>query len=425
MFYESSKEGHYKPILVKSSFKGNYKYYESRGDKEKRLSVRQYLNKIVPHLYDLINNLRIPRRVWKIQISMRINFISSKDTAETRIIYVWSDNVSIIWGSDTDDIIRELFRSFLHNYQKKLKIIKGSKFVFERVELMDYKLHRVRLRRGGPYIKSPEWLLHKKATINPKNKNDDEWLQWSTISALNYNEIMEFENIFKKIKHEDKDFSSQQKDWENFEQNNESIALNVLSSSQDREEITLVYKSENNYNRENNALLLMISDDDDEKYYYFAVKSKLELYSSEWLRSKTQSITNADNYLQDALNDSLDYQRIKKIPQEMSKLKPYINQYNWKGITFPSDKEDWNKFEQNNKEIALNILFVPHNKKEIRPAYISKYNHKRKKQVILLMITDDGKRWHYLAVRSLSALLRGISSSNNGDFYCLNCFHSY
>ena len=41
------------------------------------------------------------------------------------------------------------------------------------------------------------------------------------------------------------------------------------------------------------------------------------------------------------------------------------------------------------------------------------------------MITDDGKRWHYLAVKSLSALLRGISSSNNGDFYCLNCFHSY
>ena len=73
----------------------------------------------------------------------------------------------------------------------------------------------------------------------------------------------------------------------------------------------------------------------------------------------------------------------------------------------------------------MNILFVPHNKKEIPHAYISKYNHKRKNQVILLMITDDGKRWHYLAVRSLSALLRGILSSNNGDFYCLNYFHSY
>ena len=40
------------------------------------------------------------------------------------------------------------------------------------------------------------------------------------------------------------------------------------------------------------------------------------------------------------------------------------------------------------------------------------------------MITDD-KKCHYLAVRSLSALFRGIRSNNNGDFYCLNCFHSY
>ena len=45
-------------------------------------------------------------------------FISSKDTGETRTIYVWIDNVKIMWGSDTDGIIRELFESFLHNYQE-------------------------------------------------------------------------------------------------------------------------------------------------------------------------------------------------------------------------------------------------------------------------------------------------------------------
>ena len=45
-------------------------------------------------------------------------------------------------------------------------------------------------------------------------------------------------------------------------------------------------------------------------------------------------------------------------------------------------------------------------------------------QVTLLIITD-GKKWHCLAVKSLSALLRGITSNHNGDFYCLNCFHSY
>ena len=162
-----------------------------------------------------------------------------------------------------------------------------------------------------------------------------------------------------------------------------------------------------------------------EKFYYFSVKSKLELYSSEWLRSKKESITNGDNCFQNALNDALDYQKIKKDPQKISKLKPYINNYNQKDIKFPSSKEDWKKFEQNNKEIPLNISFAPHNKKEIRLAHISKYNHKRKNQVILLMITDDGEKWHYLAVRSLSALLRGISSSNNGDLYRLNCFHSY
>ena len=63
--------------------------------------------------------------------------------------------------------------------------------MFESVYLLDYKLHRVRLNRGGSYIKSPEWLENKKATINPKNKNDDECLWWSTISALNYNNIIE------------------------------------------------------------------------------------------------------------------------------------------------------------------------------------------------------------------------------------------
>ena len=149
----------------------------------------------------MINDNRIARRVWKIQISMRVNFISSKDTGETCTIYVWSDNVSIMQGSDTDDIIRELFRSFLHNYQEDLKIIKGSDFNFESFELTDNKLHRVGLRRGRSYIKSPEWLLHKGATINPKNKNGDECLRWSTISALKYNKIMkkDFKNIFKKL----------------------------------------------------------------------------------------------------------------------------------------------------------------------------------------------------------------------------------
>ena len=63
----------------------------------------------------------ITSRVWKIQISLRVNFISFQDTGETRIIYVWSDKVKIMWGSVTDDTIRKLFESFLNNYQKRRK----------------------------------------------------------------------------------------------------------------------------------------------------------------------------------------------------------------------------------------------------------------------------------------------------------------
>ena len=136
---------------------------------------------------------------------MRVNFISSRDTGEIRTYCVWSDNVGIMQGNDTYDIIKEIFESFLYDYQKELKNIKGSDFVFESVDLLDYKLHRVRLKRGGSYIKSPKWLENKKATINPKNENDDESFRWSIICTLHYNDIMkkEFENIFDKIKYED------------------------------------------------------------------------------------------------------------------------------------------------------------------------------------------------------------------------------
>ena len=146
----------------------------------------------------------------------------------------------------------------------------------------------------------------------------------------------------------------------------------------------------------------------------------------QWLKNKKTSInpkTNDDKCFQYALTVRLNYEQIKKDPQRTSKIKPFIDQYNWKEIDFPSHSKDWKYFESNSKSIALNILYVSHNTKEIRHAYMSKYNLERENQVILLRITD-GKKWHYLAAKSLSALFRGITSNNNGDFFCLNFFHS-
>ena len=130
----------------------------------------------------------------------------------------------------------------------------------------------------------------------------------------------------------------------------------------------------------------------------------LDLNSLGWFRGKKEAIINGVNSFQNALNEALNYQTIETHPERISKIMPYIDKYNWKGIEFPAGSKDWKKFEKNNKEIALSMLFVPHNTETITAAYRSEYNHKHKKQVILLMITD-GIKWHYLAVSNLSALL--------------------
>ena len=100
------------------------------------------------------------------------------------------------------------------------------------------------------------------------------------------------------------------------------------------------------------------------------------IYSPEWLKHKKATINpknNDDNCFQYALTVALDYQNIKKDPQRTLKIKPFIGQHNWKEINFRSPWKDWKKFEQNNKKIALNILFVPYNTEKIRLAYKS-YN---------------------------------------------------
>ena len=64
---------------------------------------------------------------------------------------------------------------------------------------------------------------------------------------------------------------------------------------------------------------------------------------------------------------------------------------------------------------------MPHNTEKIRHEYKSKYNLNRENQVVFLLITD-GEKWHYLAVKSLSALFRGVTGNNNGDFLLFKLF---
>ena len=148
--------------------------------------------------------------------------------------------------------------------------------------------------------------------------------------------------------------------------------------------------------------------------------------SPKWIKNKRSTINPKNNdykCFQYAVTLALNLDKIKKDPHRISKIKPFIDQYNWSDIDFPSTSKDWKKSELNN-EIALNILYVPYNTKKIHVAYKSKHILTREKQVILLMISN-GENWHYLVVKHLPGLLKGITSNHKEDFYCLNCFCAY
>ena len=124
----------------------------------------------MPGLADLINKKKNHRVECKIQLNMDVNFIYTNDTGEIRTFYVRSDNEEIRSGNETPEIITKLIKSFLSNYQEEEKILRnGSNFVFESVDLLTVHIHKTNLKS---YIKSPEWILNKRATINPKNKDN-------------------------------------------------------------------------------------------------------------------------------------------------------------------------------------------------------------------------------------------------------------
>ena len=266
--------------------------------------MSEYFDKIKPYLKDMINDYK-SKGEWNIQIVMGIIFVSFVDRNKTQVMHTKRDNIEIISGTDTSNAINELIDSFMKRYQEGLETkMKGSSYIFERIDLLEYHLHKISLNRGSSYIESPKWLHNKGVTINTKNTKNNNCFQYAITATLNYRNICHH-------------------------------------------------------------------------------------------------------------------------PERISKLKPFISNYNWDNIDFPAVHKDYSAFEKNNSNIAINILFVPYKTKEIRQAYISKHNKTRNIHANLLMITDGTGCWHYFAVKRIPGLLRGITSNHNGDFYCLNYFHSY
>ena len=156
LFNEPNEDDYYKPKEVKSAFDGSYVLYESKGDKDSKLSTVEYFKVIRHYLKDLIDD-RKSKDEWKIQLSMRIIFVSFTDSNETREMHAKSNNITIMIGFETEDAINELFNTFRKRYQEGLETkMRGSSFTFERIDLLEYRLHKISLNRGSSYIESPE-----------------------------------------------------------------------------------------------------------------------------------------------------------------------------------------------------------------------------------------------------------------------------
>ena len=171
--------------------RNNYIKYKSKGDRYENLSPKKYLKIIRPYLRDLINEHKpidesndkssdnddddTDGAEWKIQLSMQNSCISTKDFEETRTIYSKSEPVEICMSSDTEDVIDTLFNTLLQRFQHAHEISndKGNEFIPESVELLYYHFQKIDIRRAESYIMSPNWIVNKKATINPKNEKDN------------------------------------------------------------------------------------------------------------------------------------------------------------------------------------------------------------------------------------------------------------
>ena len=131
----SISEDYYKPIIVTIASDNNYIQYESKGDKI--LTIKEYLSMIESYLVDMINDYK-NKGEWVIQLTAEINFSSLKpDFNETRTIYTKSDNIEIMIGSDTNEVIEDLFKSLLQRYQENLEEkMRGSEFGFDGVNAL-------------------------------------------------------------------------------------------------------------------------------------------------------------------------------------------------------------------------------------------------------------------------------------------------
>ena len=179
---------------------------------------------------------------WKIQLTIAINIISSTESDKECVMHWSSDKIRFATYSEVIDVIKKLLKSLRAKYQNGLGTsMKGSDFILDSVKLMYYKCHKVNFKCVGSYIDSQDWIKKRKATIIPRNK-DDECFQYAASVALNYQAIKwnpervsHIKSFVNKYNWKGMNYPSKIDDCKTFE----TMALNILYIKE--KEILLAY----------------------------------------------------------------------------------------------------------------------------------------------------------------------------------------
>ena len=259
------------PKKLEGAFGGAYRRYRIYGIEGKGhvLDVDTYFARTRKFLIDLLNK-ETTNRAMRSQATVWIRFVRGE---VEQVSLAFNSRMMTVYNlNDKSEIVTAMIEHMAQQIENPA--LRNSKFVFDRVLHIDIDFHRLNLTRGSSYVPLPDWLMKKKAIINPKN-SDMECFKWAVIAAMKWEEIGNNPERVSKLRRYEGDFDWSDiefpvsfRDINKFERNNE-IGVNILAVENKK---TYICRKGKDYDRIVNLMLIADVENLNRKHYV-AVKS--------------------------------------------------------------------------------------------------------------------------------------------------------
>ena len=171
----------FKPIELEQAFRGSYRSYRVNG--RPKIDVDMFFNRIREELIELIKQELKTRTSARIQMTAWIRFIRDDEEGQERVELAFNSLMTSVYqGSEPDLIVDGMIANM--KFQIENPALLNSRFVFDEFLYLDINFHELNLMRASSYLSLPDWLVRKKAIVNPHN-DDEECFKWAIITVEN------------------------------------------------------------------------------------------------------------------------------------------------------------------------------------------------------------------------------------------------